>query len=110
MRQEQEKLNSTLKGLNALKTAVSAGVIGLNDLTGIGNIGNYGAGLKHVQGITAEQLAAVLDKIKSGGSDYGNHYTIDLSGAVIRDDSDIDRIVEGFERETRSYQRDFRNN
>lgn len=110
MRQEQEKLNSTLKGLNALKTAVSAGVIGLDDLTGLTDIGSYGAGLKHVQGITAEQLATVLDKIKSGGSDYGNHYTIDLSGAVIRDDSDIDRIVEGFERETRSYQRDFRNN
>lgn len=110
LRLEQQQLSSTLAGINALKTAVGAGVIGLNDLTGLTTIGSYGAGLKHVQGITAEQLATVLDKLKGGGSDYGNHYTIDLSGAVIRDDSDIDRIVEGFERETRSYQRDFRNN
>ena len=47
-------------------------------------------------------LQAMADRQAAGGTQY----SIDLSGAVIRDDSDIDRIIDGFEERMRSIQRD----
>lgn len=111
LRLEQEALNQALKGIEALKDAVSSGVIGLGDLTGDRSLpaSAFTGGLNQVQGVSAEALdkalKAIADRQEAQG---GNHYTIDLSGAVIRDDSDIDRIVKEFEARNRSIQRDMK--
>lgn len=111
LRLEQEALNQALRGIEGLKGAVASGVIGLGDLTGDRSLpaSAFGAGLSKVQGITAEQLERALTAIadrQESQAQAGNHYSIDLSGAVIRDDSDIDRIVAAFEERSRSIQRD----
>lgn len=109
LRQDQLALQSAMQGFAALKNAVNQGVIGLGDLTGDRTLpaSAFGAGLKHVQGVTADQLESVLTAIADRQAQQsGNTYTIDLSGAVIRDDSDIDRIVAAFEERNRSIQRD----
>lgn len=105
-RLERQRLNETLAGFNAMREAVSKGVIGLGDLIQDRTLTDlsFGAGLQHVQGITAEQLAEVL-KSSSEGIGQGNHYTIDLRGAVVRDDSDIERIIAAFEQSQRSVMR-----
>lgn len=109
LRQEQQELQSALQGFRALQNAVNQGIIGLGDLTGDRTLpaSAFGAGLRHVQGITADQLQSVLGAIADRQAQQGgNHYTVDLSGAIIRDDSDIDRIVSAFEERNRSIQRD----
>lgn len=106
LRQEQQALQDTMKGFAALRQAASAGVIGLGDLLQDDNL-TRGAGLAHVQGITADQLNSVLRTISERAEKGGNTYTIDLSGAVIRDDSDITRIVDAFEARMRSVARDY---
>jgi hypothetical protein len=109
MRLEGAKLQETLAGLGALKQAVNAGIVGLSSLTqdfALPPVG-FGVGLRQVQGITAEQLQSVLDAMQEGTRMSGNHYTIDLSGAVIRDDRAIEQIIDGFEARQRSILRDF---
>lgn len=108
LRLEHEQIQSALKGISSLKTAVSQGVIGIGSLLGDTNL-YTGTGLRSIQGITSEQLSLALaavnesNKKKSGA---GNHYTIDLTGAVIRSEDDIKRIIDGFEEANRSIGRD----
>ena len=106
LRQEQQQLNQTLQGISAMQKALSAGVIGLGDLLSDPSLQRGTGGLGAVQGITAEQLQSVLDAMAERQAQGGHQYSIDLSGAVIRDDSDIDRIIDGFEERMRSIQRD----
>lgn len=108
MRLEGAKLQETLAGMGALKQAVNAGVIGLGELTQDRLLPSvaFGAGLRQVQGITADQLQSVLDAMQGGARMSGNHYTIDLSGAVIRSEDDIYRIADAFEQKQRSILRD----
>lgn len=103
LRLEEQELNQALQGINALKTAASAGVIGLGDILGDKSLPTGTGGLRAVQGITAEQLESVLQTITERQAQQGgNHFTVDLTGVAIRDDSDIDRIIEGFNQEMRS--------
>lgn len=106
LRLEQQQLNDTLAGINALNKALGAGVIGLGDLLADPTLQTGTGGLGAVQGITAEQLESVLQAMADRQAAGGTQYSIDLSGAVIRDDSDIDRIIDGFEERMRSIQRD----
>lgn len=106
LRQEQQTLNETLQGIQAMQKALSAGVIGLGDLLSDPSLQRGTGGLGAVQGITAEQLESVLDAVADRQAQGGHQYSIDLSGAVIRDESDIDRIIDGFEERMRSIQRD----
>lgn len=106
LRLEQQQLNDTLAGINALNKALGAGVIGLGDLLADPKLQTGTGGLGAVQGITAEQLESVLQAMADRQAAGGTQYSIDLSGAVIRDDSDIDRIIDGFEEQMRSIQRD----
>lgn len=107
---KNEELQARLSGLNALKNAVNKGIIGLGALMGNGDF-YTGSGLKTVQGATSENLGlalkAIMESTARTASQGGNHYTIDLSGAVIRDDKDINRIVDEFDRITRSRGRAF---
>lgn len=107
--QDQQALDLALNGINALKEAVSAGVIGLGDLTGDKNLpaSAFTGNLNKVQGASAEELKAALTAIsESLKNQTGNHYTIDLTGATVRDNDDIKRIVAEFEAINRSIQRD----
>lgn len=106
LRLEQQQLNDTLAGINALNKALGAGVIGLGDLLADPTLQTGTGGLGAVQGITAEQLESVLQAMADRQAAGGTQYSIDLSGAVIRDDSDIDRIIDGFEERMRSIMRD----
>ena len=61
--------------------------------------------------VSADQLAAALQSAASSGTvtpvvtREGTHYTIDLRGATVRDDSDIDRIVEELDKRLRAASR-----
>lgn len=108
LRLENEQLQSALKGLNALKNAVNKGVVGLGTL--IGDTSIYtGTGIKDVQGATSEQLSLALQAIqesaRTSNNQSGNHYTIDLQGATIRNEEDVRHLADEFERVIRSYGR-----
>jgi TP901 family phage tail tape measure protein len=108
LRLEQLALQEALSGFGALQQAVSAGVIGLGDLTQDRRLpaSAFGAGIQYVQDATAQQLQSALKTLANRAETGGNHYTIDLSGAVIRDEDDILRIADAFETRMRSIARD----
>ena len=110
LRQEELQLQQITEGYAALREALQAGLIGLGDLTGdksLGSLSFGSAGLAALDNISATQLRAVLDSLSASaipakGSSAGNTYQIDLRGATVRDDGDIQRIVDEFEARMRS--------
>lgn len=134
LEQEEAALQETLDAYDALIEAVNAGLIGMGDLTGSSAFGDLSfgtAGLSALDNLTSAQLAAVLGSLSQSAladgtnalvsasqmsaalqSAYttsvqngGNSYSIDLRGAVVRDESDIQRIVEELEKKLRETQR-----
>ena len=63
-----------------------------------------------MQGVNLPQLEKALAAVEEVNrrQSSGNTYNIDLKGAVIRDESDIERLAEAFERRMRSIERDYR--
>jgi TP901 family phage tail tape measure protein len=120
LRQDEAAAQQVQTALGQMATAVSAGIIGLGDLTQNMNLPDvaFGSGgLGALTDITASDLDALLSNLSSsmqagnstGGFGIGN-MTIDLRGAVVRDQSDIDAITDGvidkLEDKLRSWQRD----
>ena len=69
-------------------------------------------GLPGLDNISAEQLQAVFDAIVASANATGNNtasggniYQIDLRGATVRSDDDIDMIVDRLEERMRSAER-----
>lgn len=136
MEMEENALQETLAGYDALIDAVNKGLIGLGDLTGndaFGDLSFGTAGLSALDNLTAQQLQNVLASLERSAlsegvgatvsaaqmasalqsatgaaavpvvvTQEGRNYTIDLRGAIVRDDSDIDRIMEELDRRLRA--------
>jgi TP901 family phage tail tape measure protein len=112
LRQEEAALDETFKGIDALYEALDKGVIGLGDIISAPDLPEsaFGAGIESVQGVNLPQLEKALAAVEEVNrrQSSGNTYNIDLKGAVIRDESDIERLAEAFERRMRSIERDYR--
>ena len=108
LRQEESRIAEVSSGFSVLRKALKQGVIGLGDLLADPSLGEmsigYG-GLASIPDISAEQLEAALAAMGEGFTNGGNTYQIDLTGAVIREDDDIQRIVDAFEDRMREIQR-----
>ena len=107
LRQEENRLSDISAGFSVFRKAIRQGVIGLGDLLADPSFGamsiGYG-GIASIPDISAAQLEAALAAM-GGGYTGGNTYQIDLTGATVRDEDDIQRIVDAFEDRMREIQR-----
>lgn len=89
-------------GLGALDTITSAQLAAvLGSLNQNALSGGTSATVSSAQMAAALQSASASGTVAAVVKQEGNHYTIDLRGATVRDDSDIDRIVAELDRRLR---------
>ena len=89
-------------GLGALDTITSAQIAAvLGSLNQNALSGGTSATVSSAQMAAALQSASASGTVAAVVKQEGNHYTIDLRGATVRDDSDIDRIVAELDRRLR---------
>ncbi len=109
LRQARQQTDALTAAWDKVSEAISAGVIGLGDLTGDRSLPTlaFGQGLSAIPNMTQHEREQIMEALSANvqptmGSAAGNTYQIDLRGAVVRDEDDVRLIVDQIEARLRA--------